>query len=254
MSLPNEINISNLITNIQNSNSKNKHNKYKQYTIYKRIGSGAYGVTYGNDTTNIIFKFMFLSPEMDKQQFIKYCNDEVEKQHIASIYNLGPKIYHYGFFENIKSIPYFKNISFYLIEMEYYSENGGWSPVRLFEFEDYKDEMCEFVTNFIKAGLVNNVDPANHFYIHKKHGLRMIDYGNVEYCHSNKENCKRSMLEKLFVLLNNTNRNTIIDLCVKKNNKTNNNNSYKKIKTKSTKKRYKPYGGFRKSKTIKKKK
>lgn len=172
---------------INKSSIKTLHNS----NVYVFLDRGAYGLAYKNDNNNRVLKLI----EILQWDTIKIFQDEVEKQNIASYYDLAPKIYNYGLSKQIHT-----NIgkNFYYIEMDYLSPHIGWISSTQYD-KDLRMNTCNFVNNLVdSAGLYNIEDPWAHLYYNTNtEKINMIDYGKVNYCNKNKASCKQKMLYML---------------------------------------------------------
>ena len=167
---------------------------YKEFVF---IGSGVYGVVYGNEQIMRVIKIMTVN-NVGNFTTEKY-DDEVDKQKKASTFDLAPRIYNSGI---TNSVLLNNGDDFYYIEMDYLSERSGWEYVHSQDRVIINDLFCKFINTLIdRAGLCNKHDPEGHFYYNK--GLKkiyMIDYGNVDYCDeitNCKSDCKKIMFQKL---------------------------------------------------------
>lgn len=174
------------------SSNKN-HDRYKEF---KFVGSGVYGVVYGNEEIRRVIKIMTVN-NSGKFTTEKY-DEEVDKQKKASDFDIAPKIYNSGI---TKSASLNNGDDFYYIEMDYLSERYGWEYVHSQDRDKINDLFCNFINTLIDdADLCNKHDPEGHFYYNKQlNKIYMIDYGNVDYCDNIKckSDCKKIMFKKL---------------------------------------------------------
>jgi hypothetical protein len=216
--------------------------------LYKVIGTGVSGRTYVSvDKININGDFKkclikIIPPyDTDAPYNENMFDKEVELQKIAAKYGIGPTIY--KFKKNIdpfslnSPFKFQKNSYFcqfktlHYILMEYYDTNDGWRHIELFELKNHTIGICNLLRRLIlQGGIINRIDPRNHFYFHidynfrkmdKNKGYRMIDYGAAEKIDKNDiDNIMTSLEDTLLIKCP-----TINNMNSSNNNSSNNNSS-----------------------------
>jgi len=157
---------------------------------YKWINGGASGYAYVNK--NKIVKIIRGSKYINKEDFIKEAEKEIDFQERAAKHKLAPKIFYKGFVNEpffIEDVPYY-----YYVVMKYLSPDK-W--VNLWRGQNDK-LMCKFISDLVdKVGIINDFDPTAHIYINKNKVV-MIDYGRCIEC--KEEKCKKKMAKTLEVV------------------------------------------------------